>query len=176
MTVIEYPGPEMREWCAACVGLMEIVSPSRGFLTERSLARIAREAGPRGADGVVPALFWGAWIDQVLYYLLADRRFSRRRESGLYESFREAYPFPRLLDHSGYTFASPALALERPRPDQRLLEDTGRQFWYGEVSPWLVRRAGEKWDGEGLAGEAVELFRRDLLERFPPGLRGCLVF
>lgn len=176
-----FPGTEMERWCDLARELVGALNPGQEGLREHHIWRIAgklpgspSEGYPLGKTGpraIIPALFWGAWIDQVLYFVLVDRRMrSQPHGEDCYLEFRRRYPFPALRDNAGRAYLSPAVILQVRPVDPRTLKEVRREFWDQEVAEWLSAES----DYFMVRMVAEKMFRLDMQERFPDPLSKAL--
>jgi len=163
-------GVDIKAWCDNINRFMEIINPGRGYITESNLNRVFKGRikliqNPQQEKELAAALFWSVWIDQIMYFILVDKRFyGFPRNAGCYDKFRRLFSFPKLYENSGHSFLSPFVILDTCPCEAKLLLEDKKEFWEDEVAKWLVE--------EGYASvkeNAERMFGLDLQERFPEG-------
>ncbi len=93
-------------------------------------------------DAILVQLFWSAWIDQVLYFVLVETS-TTPEENELYESFRVRFPLPKLGMHAAARFMCPEHFIYFPnnydyRNNKDLFIRYKDMFW-GPVEKWLIK-------------------------------------
>lgn len=174
----DLPSKALKEWCHH-INKLALLQEGRhdGFCACGVCSALRSEPATQQAQ-LVSGLFWSAWIDQVLYWLLVDPQTGRQRnptqaEPSFYEKFRFAYPFPKIHSHAGRGQAPPwillstehaqSLGIAQPcLPSTELIKEYKRKFWDDEVACWL-----ESCGRRDVSAAAESTFREDVVERFP---------
>lgn len=164
-----FPSQALEDFCSNVAILIE--APREGRTCHRDgfcqceIYRAIQYAPIAQQSQLASGIFWGVWVDQILFYVLIEGGIRGQPDCALYERFREAYPFPKFYSHTRPGHASPygLLADNRDytRPTRELLIEDKQGFW-GEVSEFL-----DSLGRHDVRASAEDAFREDLGLRFP---------
>lgn len=168
-----FPSDSLAGWCRRLRELRDgTFEGEEGHVDgfgESEIPRIMECVSPDDRREFANCLFWGVWIDQVMWRVLMGGHVEGDDDGHrLYHEFIRRYPFPKLYRQGGVGHASPALLLAPDHgyevPGRRLLLEGLREFW-GEVAAWLdsIHKPDVRQDVESA-------FREDIGARVPQEL------